>query len=274
MTIQDKGIIKDQEYFFNQNSTLERKSNISDFFYFYVNKEQIEGFKWLETAKRIMEYGCGTGNSLDRFFEDSHRICSSYDIVGVDIAGAALEKARQNYPEFKFYKISENKIPQVQDNSLDAVFMFHVLHHSTDHAGIYKEVFLKLKKHGRFLINDLTSDNLFINTGRFLFTLIAPLVKNKFSDDLVVDGKIPEKYRINITDELLALREAGFEIEKVGYGHLFFFVFGWIERYVPFSKFAPIKGFYNMLINFETFLLKYRFFQNNAGLFYVKCVKE
>lgn len=148
MKIPDSKIISDQEAFFNKNAEHKKNINLDSLFSVYANKEQLEGLKWIADKKNILEYGCGTGTSLDVFFKTRRR--KDYQIYGVDIAGVAIKKAKENYPEFTFYKISNNKIPQIRDNSLDAVFMFHVLHHADKHEDIFKEIHKKLKKMAKF----------------------------------------------------------------------------------------------------------------------------
>jgi len=258
--------------FFNLNSQSEKKDNLCPFLYNYVNKEQIDGFKWISGAKRILEYGTGTGLSLDLFFKNRSQV--KYNIIGVDIAGMAIEKVKIKYPKFQFYQIQNNKIPQVPDESFDAVFMFHVLHHSYNHTQIFKEINAKLKKGGRFLINDLSSNNIMIRIGRRLFIYFPRFIRNKFSYDLVVNGCIPDKYKVDMNLVISQLKKTGFSIEEVGYGHLFFFIFVWFEALVPLTRNKIIGYIYKKLIDFEKYLLRYKFFQRKAELFYIKCIKS
>jgi SAM-dependent methyltransferase len=269
--VKNKGVVKDQEHFFNINAQSEKVA-IEGLFYDYVNKEQFEGFKWISDAKKILEYGCGTGTSLDIFFKGRKQ--DKYEVFGVDIAGEAIKEIKKAYPKYKFYKIKANKIPQIKNGALDAAFMLHVLHHSHDHQDIFNEISLKLKSGGKFFISDLASNNIFVRTGRSIFGLVSGLVRHKFKDDLVVDGKIPEKYKVDIPQTLKLLKKAGFKIEKVYYGHLFFFLFGWIDRFVPFSKSPMVEIIYRSIIKFEQWLLKFDLFKTQAEVFSIKCVKK
>lgn len=266
-------IITDQKLFFNLNARKGRKeSSLNKFFIRYVNQEQCYGFEWISNCKSILDYGCGTGTSIDSFL--NKRNLNNYHFYGVDIAKDAIKEVRQKYPQFKFYKIVNNKIPQIRNNSTDAVFMFHVLHHSYSHLGIFKEVHSKLKKGGKFLINDLTSNNIINKLGRSFFIRFPQFIKNKFNDDLVIDGQIPEKYKVNVDLVISQLRKTGFTIKEVGYGHLFFFVFIWIDRFIPLSKINLIRIFYKKLIELEEYLLRYEFFKKQAEVFYIKCLKK
>jgi ubiquinone/menaquinone biosynthesis C-methylase UbiE len=267
-----KNIIADQEEFFNQNAQCEKTPAKKSLFTVYANKEQVDGFLWIADQKKILEYGCGTGTSLDIFFKNRRK--DKYQIYGVDIAQLAINQARENYPEFSFYRISNNKIPQIKDGTLDAAFMFHVLHHADKYKDIFREIHKKLKKDGKFLINDLSSNNPFNRLGRALFVSMPRFVKRKFADDLVVGEDIPEKHKVNSIRVISQLEEVGFVIQEVGYGHLFFFIFGWIDRFISFSKIPTIINIYKQFVKIENVLLQYPFFQKYAEVFYIKCIKK
>src|SRR3989304_9481016 len=102
-------VIKNQESFFNLNSQVEKNNHSSSatIFMEYANKEQVSGFRWIENSKKILEYGVGTGGSLDLFFRNRNK--NKYKVYGVDMAGLAINKVKTKYPKFKFYKISNNK---------------------------------------------------------------------------------------------------------------------------------------------------------------------
>jgi|SRR3990172_13794 len=264
-------VITDQELFFNQNSLAGKKEFTKNIFYYYANKEQIEGFNWIEDKKNILEYGCGSGTSLDIFFEA--RNLEEYFFYGVDIAEQAVKKAKEYYPGYTFYKIKDNKIPQIEDGTLDAAFMLHVLHHSFDHEDIFSEIYQKLKPGGKFFLSDLSSNNIFIRLGRNIFALFPAFFKNKFPDDLVVDGKIPEKYPVDYQKVAMLLRDTGFEVQEIGHGHVFFFLFGWLDRFVPLTKVKHLTSIYPKIMKLEERLLKHNLFKKQAEVFYIKSVK-
>jgi hypothetical protein len=51
------------------------------------------------------------------------------------------------------------------------------------------------------------------------------MINEKFNNDLVVNGRIPEKYKVNFKFVIAQLKKSGFLIEEVGFGHLFFPIF-------------------------------------------------
>jgi len=268
-------IVKNQEKFFNEHAHHDYNVQLEGIFNQYVNKEQINTLQWLSDCKTILEYGCGTGTSLDVFFNTyDKRKRKDYKIYGVDIAQLAINKAKRKYPEFTFYKISDNKMPQIKDTSLDGIFMFHVLHHATHHEDIFAEIHKKLKKNGKFLISDLSSNNPINKSARSIFVHMPSFVKRKFGGDLVVGESIPNKYIVRPQKVIKQLEKTGFVIEEAGYGHLFFFVFDWFDKFIPFSKIPGMKILYSGLIRLESVLLQYELFKRRAEVFYVKCSKK
>ena len=72
----------------------------------------------------ILEIGCGTGIDL-RKFDDS------FEIHGVDLNDHALELAKKNIPNGKFYKENITKLP-FEDSSVDFVFTHKLLNYLDD----------------------------------------------------------------------------------------------------------------------------------------------
>ena len=72
----------------------------------------------------VLEIGCGTGIDL-RKFDDS------FDIHGVDLNDHALELAKKNIPNGKFYKEDITKLP-FEDSSVDFVFTHKLLNYLND----------------------------------------------------------------------------------------------------------------------------------------------
>ena len=72
----------------------------------------------------ILEIGCGTGIDLRRFDD-------SFEIHGVDLNDHALELAKKNIPNSKFYKENITKLP-FEDSSVDFVFTHKLLNYLDD----------------------------------------------------------------------------------------------------------------------------------------------
>ena len=75
-------------------------------------------------CKSILEIGCGTGIDL-RKFDDS------FEIHGVDLNSHALELAKKNLPNGRFYKEGITKLP-FEDSSIDFVFTHKLLNYLDD----------------------------------------------------------------------------------------------------------------------------------------------
>jgi len=264
-------IIKDQLGFFNKNAVLEKSEKVAPFFRKYAKKEVMAGFTWLGDRNCILDYGCGTGMSITQFFKQNPLGKTLF--VGVDIADVAIQRVKRDYPNFTFYTIWNNKIPLLQDENVDGAYLLHVLHHSHEHEAILREIYSKLAKGGKFFLSDLSSANPILGFFRNIFIISPDFIKQRFSDDLVVDGAIPEKYKVDPEDIVVKLKEVGFSVQEVGYGHLGLFVFVWVDRFIPFSRLAIFRGLYSMLWAVEDLLLKCRFFQKRAEVFYIKCIK-
>ena len=89
----------------------------------------------------VLEIGCGTGIDLRRFDD-------SFEIHGVDLNEHALELAKKNVPNGKFYKENITKLP-FDDASIDFIFTHKLLNYLNDDtltAGI-AEMFRVSKKY-------------------------------------------------------------------------------------------------------------------------------
>lgn len=85
----------------------------------------------LEHPKRIVDLGCGTGNSTEQL----HRRWPEANITGVDNSGSMLAQARQNHRDWKWI---ETSIEQWKpDGSYDLVFSNAALHWVADHAALF-----------------------------------------------------------------------------------------------------------------------------------------
>ena len=72
----------------------------------------------------ILEIGCGTGIDLRKFND-------SFEIHGVDLNDHALELAKKNIPNGKFYKENITKLP-FENSSVDFVFTHKLLNYLDD----------------------------------------------------------------------------------------------------------------------------------------------
>ncbi len=131
-------VIKDQKRFFDLNFRKRKLHSNGTFADFYSEEIARNGFKWLKDEKKILDYGCGDGASIDFYLDATKN--SKVKIIGVDISGEAIKHVKIKYPQYRFYQIVHNTIPQIRDCSLDAVYLSHILHHAENHKEIFSEI--------------------------------------------------------------------------------------------------------------------------------------
>lgn len=265
-------IIKDQENFFDRNAYIDRPILSESYFYDELNKEQVDGMLWLGGCEKILDYGCGTGVSIDLFSKCNN--IKRYKIFGVDISKVAIDLCKKKFPEHSFFHIQKGNIDEIPDETMDGAYIMHVLHHARDHEQIFRNIFKKLRPGGKLLINDLTSNNPFIYCSRNIFSYMPNNIKNKFNDDLNIDGCIPEKYKVSIPLLMSTLNKIGYEIIKIEYAHLFYFLFSWLERFIPITKYKTIKIIIDYCLKCEHVLIKKLGFWRFCEVISIQAIKK
>lgn len=101
--------------------------------------------------KNILDYGCGTGR------------LSEFATNGIDISEKMLQVAKQKNPGKNYFLLDKDN-SQIADNSMDAIYSFHVIMHLSEHE--CKEAF------------DYICKNLKTN-GIFIFDVLSPYRKSK-----------------------------------------------------------------------------------------------
>lgn len=71
--------------------------------------------KYMLTGSRVLDVGCGTGRTTSYIAENG---C---DVIGVDISGPLIKKAKDLYPDLDF-RVMDARELYFEDNSFDAVF--------------------------------------------------------------------------------------------------------------------------------------------------------
>lgn len=90
---------------------------------------------------------------------------------------------------------------------------------------------------------------------------------------MIVEGKIPDKYKASVDVVVDQLKNAGFDMKEIGYGHLFFFLFAWLDKFIPLSRSRTVEVFYRKIMNFEQKLLTYPVLKKRAAVFNILCIK-
>ena len=98
----------------------------------------------VRAGERVLDLGCGAGRFVAALRD------AGADPVGVELADAALERARRNVPGADLRPMT-GTLP-LEDASVDLVWCSEVLEHVPDTAGLLSEARRVLKTGGRLLV--------------------------------------------------------------------------------------------------------------------------
>src|SRR5919202_1787009 len=97
-------------------------------------------------GERVLDLGCGAGRFVGALRD------AGADAVGVEIAEAALERARRNVPGGDFRLVTDDGFLPLEHRSVDLVWCSEVLEHVADTGGLLSEVRRVLEPGGRLLV--------------------------------------------------------------------------------------------------------------------------
>jgi SAM-dependent methyltransferase len=106
----------------------------------------------VEPGERVLDLGCGAGRFVAALQD------AGADPVGVEIAEAALERARRNVPGAEFHGLAADGAIPLEDASVDLVWCSEVLEHVPDTAGLLSEVRRVLRTGGRLVVTTPSHD--------------------------------------------------------------------------------------------------------------------
>lgn len=97
-------------------------------------------------GERVLDLGCGDG------WATAELVRLSAVPVGVEVAAAALERARRHHPDLEFRLAEIDGELPLPDNALDVVWASDVIEHVADTARWLSEVRRVLRPQGRLLL--------------------------------------------------------------------------------------------------------------------------
>jgi ubiquinone/menaquinone biosynthesis C-methylase UbiE len=100
----------------------------------------------LRGGERVLDLGCGEGDFAAAAVE-----AGAGDVVGVDVAEAAVRRARGRHPELRFEQVAPGDRLPLEDASVDLVWCSEVLEHVLDTARLLSEARRVLRTGGLLL---------------------------------------------------------------------------------------------------------------------------
>lgn len=159
---------------------------------------------YLGPAERVLEIGCGTGNTAVQIAPHVG------EILGTDIAPAMIDIARKRpvgSGNARFEAMTARRAAALS-NQHDAVLAFNLLHLLPDCEAVIKDIFSGLPKGGHFISKTVCLADPAQGFKRFAFRALIPVMQWV--------GKAPE-VRMFTQDYLESVIEkAGFEILEAG----------------------------------------------------------
>lgn len=154
----------------------------------------------------VLEIGCGRGIGTEILFERFE----AKSVVAIDIDSDMIKKADKrlrNFGNRVHLKVASATRLPLEDNSIDAVFDFGIIHHISDWENAISEIHRVLKPNGRFFFEEVSKKAL--DTWPYRTFL-----------------KHPKQNRFSLDGFLSKLESSGFEFVstpvEVFFGHFFF----------------------------------------------------
>jgi ubiquinone/menaquinone biosynthesis C-methylase UbiE len=113
----------------------------------------------IASQDRVLDLGCGAGDLTG----DLAGMAAS--VVGVDVAEAALRRARRRHPGIPFLRAELDAALPLDDNAFDVVWSSEVIEHVADTARWLSEVRRVLRPGGRLLLTTPSHDRLKLVVG-------------------------------------------------------------------------------------------------------------
>jgi SAM-dependent methyltransferase len=100
----------------------------------------------VRACERVLDLGCGDG------WMTTELAALGAAPLGIEIASAAVERARRHHPELEFRLADTDGVLPLEDNAVDVVWASEVIEHVADTARWLSEVRRVLRPRGRLLV--------------------------------------------------------------------------------------------------------------------------
>lgn len=110
-----------------------------------ILKKKLKGSK----VETVIDMGCGSGAFTARLATTLNKA----EVIGLDISGGCIRRAKEDYSEIKF-EVGDIEKTRFNSSSVDLVCYTGILHHFPDFTKVAKEAFRILKPGGHFFSYD------------------------------------------------------------------------------------------------------------------------
>ncbi len=234
---------------FHDNLQSKKSGRFENIFYKAIHNITEDFFSYLkENTKNsdVLDYGCGTGVSIERVIKFKPK-----KIFGIDISEVSIKKAKRKAEEFKIsanYSVDNCEKTKFENNSFDVVYGAGILHHLNLEKCL-DEIYRILKSKGKLVFIEPLGTNPIIN----FYRKLTPNSRSKDEHPLVNKDFVYIKNKF--TD---------ISIKYYGFLTLVFF---------PFYKSPNNSKLFRLLVDLDQFLFKFKFFQIFAWSVLIKAKK-
>jgi ubiquinone/menaquinone biosynthesis C-methylase UbiE len=234
---------------FHDNLQSKKSERFENIFYKAIHNITEDFFNYLkENTKNsdVLDYGCGTGASIEKVIKFNPK-----KIFGIDISEVSVKKAKKKAEELKIsanYSVDNCEKTKFENNSFDLVYGAGILHHLKLEKCL-DEICRILKSKGKLVFIEPLGTNPIIN----FYRKLTPNSRSKDEHPLVNKDFVYIKSKF--TD---------ISIKYYGFLTLVFF---------PFYKSPENSKLFRLLVDLDQFLFKFKFFQIFAWSVLIKAKK-
>jgi len=261
-------ILEDQKIFFDKIALNHNKICLENYtlFEFYSFKIVSDALTFLSDCNSVIDYGCGLGENIEMYHHGNGRY--PLFLHGVDISENCLEVCYRNFKNYNYkFSLIVDNLDFLNNQSFDGGYIVNVLHHTDDHNNLLLELLKKIKKGGKLVVIDSGSDSVLHNLLLKIFPYVPKFIKKNYSNDLIIDGNIPNKIPVHVNSLCDLLKSNNHDYELI-------FFNGIISSLCEIIKGMGIKIsqknlFFKKLLNLDFFLANY-LHKNKSNLFVLK----